>query len=129
MVKIFCKVMGFILIVAAIIGFVNPQFLGLHLSAWHSVIHLISGAVALYFGYLASLSTARTFCWVFGAVYLILGLLGFIAPSLMAAILQAQPSVNLAADNVLHLLLGVAFLAAGFLRGGAQLPQQPMRTA
>ena len=48
-------------------------------SALHNVVLLLSGAVAIYFGMKATPAAARTFCVVFGALYGLLGLAGFVA--------------------------------------------------
>ena len=48
---------------------------------------LATGAVALYLGFAGSSGAVRTFCLVFGAVYLALGVLGFVAPGVVAAVI------------------------------------------
>src|ERR1044071_5052560 len=53
--------------------------MGMHLSAAHNVVLLLSGAVAIYIGLMATQATGRTFCLVFGAVYGLFGLAGFVA--------------------------------------------------
>jgi hypothetical protein len=64
------------------------------------------------------------FCLIIGAIYLILGIVGFVAPALVAAIIQAHGAdVNLLAANIVHLLLGAAFLIVGWL--GAPQPSAP----
>jgi hypothetical protein len=56
------------------------------------------------------------FCLILGAIYLILGIVGFIAPALITAIIQAHGAdVNMLPDNVVHLLFGAAFLIVGWL--------------
>ncbi len=120
MAKTICKVLGAVFLVVGLLGFVAPNLLGMHLSVVHNVIHLASGAVALYLGFAGTYSAARTFCLVFGGVYLLLGLLGFIAPAIVANLLQAHeapgPTGSLAPDNIVHLLLGAAFLVGGLTR-------------
>ncbi|MGH9855929.1 MAG: DUF4383 domain-containing protein, partial [Blastocatellia bacterium] len=73
MAKTICKVLGTIFLVVGLLGFIAPNLMGMHLSAAHNVIHLVSGAVALYLGYAGTLNAARLFCLGFGAVYLLLG--------------------------------------------------------
>ena len=80
MAKAICKVLGVVFLILGLLGFVSPNLLGMHLSGIHNIIHLISAALALYFGFAASPSAARTFSLIFGAIYLLLGALGFIAP-------------------------------------------------
>jgi hypothetical protein len=65
---------GFLLV--GIVGFLAPDLAGMHLSPAHSIVHLVTGAVALWFGLKASPGAAKSFCIVFGAVYLLLGVVG-----------------------------------------------------
>jgi hypothetical protein len=120
MAQTFCKVLGFVLLLVGVIGYASSHLLGLHLTSMHNIIHLLTGALALYFGFAASASSARTFATVVGAVYLFLGILGFIAPEAVASLLQMSPahvtSNSLMPDNTVHLLLGGLFLIAGLVR-------------
>ena len=120
MTKTICKVLGVVFILIGLAGFAMPTLLGMHLSPAHNIIHLLSGALALYFGFAASPANARTFSLVFGAVYGLLGVLGFLAPQLVATVLQAHeapgPTGSLTPDNAVHILLGVIFLFAGLAR-------------
>lgn len=104
-----------------------PGFAGTHLSPAHNVIHIVSGTLALYFGWKGSLSAARNFCFVFGAVYLGLGLAGFFlgapgAPTLLHPghapddrLWKVLPgSLELGTrDHILHVLVGGTFLVGG----------------
>src|ERR687889_402311 len=74
MAKTICKILGVVFILVGLIGFVSPGFLGTHLSLTHNLVHIISGAIALYFGFAATLSAARLFCIIFGVVYGLLGI-------------------------------------------------------
>ena len=120
MAKAICKVLGVVFLLLGTLGFVFPRLLGMHLTGAHNVIHLISAALALYFGFVASPSAARAFSLIFGAIYLLLGALGFITPGVVSSALQAHAApgrpFNLAPDNIVHLLLGAIFLIAGFSR-------------
>jgi hypothetical protein len=120
MAKAICKVLGVVFLVVGLLGFIFPNLLGMHLSGAHNIIHLISAALALYFGFAASPSAARTFSLIFGAVYLLLGALGFIAPGSVIGLLQAHHAPgglrSLAADNIVHILLGAVFIIAGLAR-------------
>src|SRR5262245_50794127 len=78
MTKQIATILGGILVVAGLVGFAAPGLMGMHLSPVHNVIHLASGALALCFGLAGSLSAAKSFCTLFGLVYGLLGVLGFI---------------------------------------------------
>ena len=125
--------MGVVFILVGILGFLAPGLLGMHLSTAHNLVHLISGALALYFGFAATLSAARLFCIIFGVVYGLLGVAGFLlghggahgvggvpaahhgaADSSLWAVLPG--SLELASmDHIVHLLLAAVFLIGGFL--------------
>jgi uncharacterized membrane protein HdeD (DUF308 family) len=126
MAKAICKTLGVVFLIVGLLGFVFPNLLGLHLSGAHNVILLISAALALYFGFVASPSAARSFSLAFGVIYLLLGALGFIAPGLVSGLLQAHRAPgaphNLAADNIVHMLLGAIFLVAGLSRAAQITP-------
>ena len=116
MTQTFCKIVGSVLMLVGVAGFGNPNLLGMHLTPIHNVIHLLSGALSLYFGFSAAPASARTFAQVFGGIYLGLGILGFVAPNAVAGLLGHPGMVNASAltpDNLVHLVLGTAFLAVG----------------
>jgi hypothetical protein len=76
----------------------------------------VTGGAALYFGFTTTVAAARMFCLIMGAIYMILGILGFIAPALITGIIQAHGAdVNMLPDNIIHLLFGAAFLIVGWL--------------
>src|SRR3954467_9197630 len=89
--KTLCKIMGVVLALVGVGGFAYPHLLGMHLTPVHDVIHLLTAAIALYLGFAGSYPAARTFCLAFGAVYLLLGVLGFVAPGVVAAIIGHPP--------------------------------------
>jgi hypothetical protein len=102
-------------LLAGVAGFPMPHLLGFHLTTIHNVVHLATGALALYLGFAGGAGAVRTFCVVFGAVYLLLGVLGFVAPGLVATVIGHAPvsSGELTPDNLFHAVVGVAFLIAG----------------
>jgi uncharacterized membrane protein HdeD (DUF308 family) len=120
MAKAICKVLGVVFLILGLLGFVSPNLLGMRLSGIHNIIHLISAALALYFGFAASPSAARTFSLIFGAVYMLLGVLGFIAPGPVIRLIQAHHTPGglrgLATDNIVHMLLGAVFIVVGLAR-------------
>ena len=116
MAKTICKIFGVVLLLVGIVGFLNDHLLGMHLTGIHNVVHLLTAVIALYFGFAGSASAARTFCLVFGVIYLLLGVLGFIKPELVASVIQAHETVGLTPDNAVHILLGAVFLVVGLLR-------------
>jgi hypothetical protein len=130
MAKTISTILGVVFILVGLIGFIVPGFLGTHLSLAHNLVHIISGAVALYFGLAGTLAGARLFCLVFGAVYLLLGIVGFLAggdkqhtiagithSGTDSRLFQALPgTLELATmDHTVHILLGLVFLIGGLI--------------
>jgi hypothetical protein len=127
MTKTILDIMGTIFLVVGIAGFVSPHMGGTHLSPAHNVIHLVSGALALWFGLKGTVSSARTFSWVFGIVYGLLGLAGMAfgapaAPSMVdmpsdPKLLTIIPGVLELGrnDHILHIVLGIVFVAAALM--------------
>jgi hypothetical protein len=105
---------GFLLV--GILGFVMPGLLGAHLTLAHNIIHLVTGAVSLWLGLKGSVSAAKTFCIVFGAVYLLLGIAGFVAGQGADRMLEILPGQLMfgTMDHVIHVLLGAIYLIGGF---------------
>lgn len=115
MVRLAAKVFGVVFLLVGVLGFVpaltpNAHLLGIfHVNALHNVIHLASGAVALAAG-LSSIKASRLYFQVFGVVYALVAVLGFIYGS--------SPILGLVAnnmgDNLLHVVIAAAALYLGF---------------
>ena len=116
MAKTVCKVLGVILLLVGLLGFTHLlDPLGAHVGpayATHNLVHIVSGILALYFGFAGSLSGARGFCIVFGIVYLLLGVVGFAKGTLDIPALKLMLGH---VDHVIHVVLGIGFLAGGLL--------------
>jgi uncharacterized protein DUF4383 len=119
--QVYALVIGLTLVVAGIAGFFysasfstgdgaeRDAVLGiLDVNGWHNIVHIASGAVGLLV--VGSYRGARAYALGLGVVYLLVTLLGFIAGD-GEEILNLIP-VN-TEDNFLHLLIGIAGIAAG----------------
>ena len=118
MAKTIAKILGAVFILVGLVGFIMPNFLGTHLSLTHNLVHIISGAVALYFGFSGTLASARLFCIIFGIVYGLLGVCGFLLGDGPDRMFEALAGLGLhlgTMDHIVHILLGVLFLIGGFL--------------
>src|SRR2546426_8069233 len=116
MAKIVCKLLGIVLLIVGLLGFTHIlDALGAHVGpayATHNLVHIVSGVLALYFGFAGSSSGAKGFCLVFGLVYLALGVIGLVKGDLDI------PAIKLMlgkVDHLIHVLVGVLFLAGGLL--------------
>jgi hypothetical protein len=126
--RLYAGVVGATLVVAGIIGFfysasfgspgkVDAVFGVLNVNAWHNIVHIATGALGLL-AYVAGAYAARQYALGLGVVYLVVAIWGFIVGD-GGNILGFLP-VN-TEDNVLHLLIGLAGIAA-FVATPAEAP-------
>lgn len=124
MAKTIATILGVVFILVGLVGFAAPNLMGAHFSTAHNIIHLVSGAAALYLGLKGSLSAAKMFCLIFGAVYLLLGVVGFAVGSgddRMFQVIAGTLELG-TVDHVIHILFGAIFLIGGLMTGGASAP-------
>jgi hypothetical protein len=103
------KILGVIFIVIGILGFIpNPlvSYRGLfEVNTFHNIVHIVTGGILLASPYYnAPVITLR----VFGVIYAIVTILGFISPNSLAALAENAP------DNWLHLVVAIVLLWAGY---------------
>lgn len=127
MAKTIATVIGVAFLLVGIVGFVAPGLGGFHLSPAHNVIHLVSGALSLYFGLRGTLAAARLFCLVFGVVYGLLGVVGFLlgrpgTPSMAGMppddhLFTVIPGALVlgTSDHVFHIVLGIVYVVVGLM--------------
>ena len=117
MAKTIATILGAAFILVGLLGFAAPSVLGMHLSTAHNIIHLLSGAVSLYIGLAGSISAARMFCFIFGAVYLLLGVVGFLVGDGADRMLTLIPNSLMfgTMDHIVHILLGAIYLIGGLM--------------
>jgi hypothetical protein len=116
MLKTMAKVFGYVLLLVGVLGFIpgatnDGLLLGIfEVNTLHNIIHLVTGAVALYAAMQADDKAARTYFQVFGIVYALVAILGFVYGD--NAILGLVAS-NMA-DTWLHVVIAVVALYMGF---------------
>ena len=119
MAKTVCKLLGLVLLIVGLLGFTHLlDPIGAHVGpayAPHNLVHIVSGVLALYFGFAGSLSSAKGFCLIFGIVYLALGILGIALGHPPDHMWVCGPLHFGNADHAIHALLGIVFLAGGLL--------------
>ncbi|HEY7350672.1 MAG TPA: DUF4383 domain-containing protein [Ktedonobacterales bacterium] len=114
--KLYAQVLGIVLTLVGILGFIDAlapggNLLGIFaINSMHNVIHLLSGIVGLAAGFLVGGQYARWYALVFGAVYALVTVVGFIQTTTVLGLIP----VNLA-DNLLHTAIAVASLAVFFI--------------
>jgi hypothetical protein len=129
--QLYALLFGIVLLLVGILGFIadssfgagsdvqGSDFIIFEVNGWHNLVHIASGALGLALW--RRRDTARAYALGFGAVYLVVTIWGFITGD---QVLWLVP-VN-AADNILHLLIAGAGLAAGLTspsRVGAATPR------
>jgi hypothetical protein len=113
--KLYAQVLGIVLTAVGILGFVpalapDGNLLGIFaINDAHNVVHLLSGVVGLAAGFLGSGQYARWYAGVFGVVYGLVTVIGFIQ---MTTVLGIIP-VNLP-DNLLHTAIAIVSLVVFF---------------
>jgi hypothetical protein len=118
MAKTVCKLVGVVLLLVGLCGFTHLlDFLGASVGpthVTHNAVHIVSGVLALYFGFAGSASSAKGFCLVFGIVYMALGVIGLAKGNIDIAVIKLMLGK---VDHLIHILVGVLFLAGGLLSG------------
>lgn len=103
-------VLGVIFLAIGLLGFFNDPLFGIFdVNSISNIIHLLTGVIAVATA-MNGEESARSFSRIFGVVYTLLAVLGFILPG---DVLFGLMPDNLA-DNFLHLVFGLAFLALGY---------------
>src|SRR3954462_15795557 len=85
MAKTMAVLFGVVFLLVGILGFVpavtkDEMLLGIfHVNTAHNAVHLLSGAIALFCG-MTSVSASRMYFRIFGVVYALVAVLGFLNP-------------------------------------------------
>lgn len=119
--QLYALVFGVVLVAVGILGFFyegsfttgddapRDGVLGIFdVNGWHNVVHIASGLLGLATA--KSYSGARTYALGFGAVYLVVAIVGFVMGD--GEVILGLIPVN-TEDNVLHTLIALAGLGAG----------------
>jgi len=115
MVKTLGMLFGIVFLAVGILGFVpgvtkDDMLLGIfHVDATHSVVHIASGAIFL-FASMAGAGPARLWFKVFGLIYAVVAVLGFVnSNGPVLGMISNNPAVTW-----LHVALAVVMLLIGF---------------
>ena len=114
-------IIGLLFVAVGLLGYVDNPIVGssagaiFHTDNVHNIVHIVSGALFLLVA-LAAPGAASGFLKLFGIVYLIIGIIGFVQYGTdgMGKVLGFL-HVN-GADNFLHVGLGIVIFLAGFFR-------------
>jgi hypothetical protein len=132
--QLYALLFGIVLLAVGILGFIadssfgtgsnvdGSDFIVFEVNGWHNIVHILSGLLGLALA--RRRDTARAYALGFGATYLVVTIWGFITGDQVLWLLPVD-----AADNVLHLLIAAAGLAAGLASRGEPAPETRPRTA
>ena len=132
--QLYALLFGIVLLAVGILGFIadssfgtgsdvdGSDFIVFEVNGWHNIVHILSGLLGLALSRWRD--TARAYALGFGAVYLAVTIWGFITGDQVLWLIPVD-----AADNVLHLLIAAAGLAAGLASREDTAPRRRSRTA
>ena len=121
MVKTMAVLFGIVFLAIGVLGFVpgvttDHMLLGIfHVNAAHNVVHLLSGAVALFCG-MSSISASRMYFRIFGVIYGLVAVMGFMVGDGMLLGLIS----NNTADTWLHVGIAAVSLILGFMPASSE---------
>ncbi len=123
--QIYSLVFGATLLLVGILGFIadaafnagsnvqGSNLIVFEVNGWHNLVHIASGALGLALW--RNAANARMFALGFGAVYAVVTVWGFVDGNSVLALIPVN-----AADNVLHLAISAAGIAAGLMSGSTE---------
>jgi hypothetical protein len=118
MARQFAGIIGIILIATGVLGLVlgDQHLFGiLNIDVVEDVIHLITGGLLAYVGFgQRDDSLARNALTGLGAVYVLVGIIGFVAPQLFGLLPHGYTTF----DNLFHIGLGVVLIVVGRMGRG-----------
>ena len=121
MVKSAAVLFGVVFLLVGILGFVpavtkDEMLLGIfHVNAAHNVVHLLSGAIALFAG-MTSAGASRIYFRIFGVVYAAVAVMGF----MMGDTLLLGLISNNTAVTWLHVAIAAVSLLLGFMPASSE---------
>jgi hypothetical protein len=115
-------IIGVVFVLVGIIGFFSDPILGIiDVDAIHNIIHLATGILAIVFA-MQGEARGRKFFLIFGIVYALITVLGFVAGE---GKILGLVSIN-GAGNYFHLVTAIVFLIIGLkkpaMSGGSMSP-------
>ncbi|MFZ5588879.1 MAG: DUF4383 domain-containing protein [Pseudomonadota bacterium] len=118
LIKNISLILGAVFILVGILGFVPNPLVGsgslFETDLGHNLVHLLAGAALVVAG-LQTEQLSRLAVQAFGAVYLVVGVIGFAVVDSATGQGSLLGLVHLNnADNWLHIALGIVLLALGF---------------
>ncbi len=118
MVRAYAGIVGVSLILIGVVGLVlgERSLLGvLNIDILEDITHLVTGGLLAYVGFgQRDVGLARSVVGGLGVIYLLVGIVGFVAPALFGLLPHGYSVV----DNLIHLVAGVLSIAVAFVQRG-----------
>lgn len=121
--RLYAKVVGVTIVLIGVGGLLLGEkslFGVLNIDIAEDAIHLITGGLMAAVGFRGSDRAVRWVVGGLGAVYLLVGVLGFVVPDLFGLLPHEYHTVL---DNLIHLTLGVLGITVGFFLGQRSVAQ------
>ena len=130
--QLYALLFGIVLLAVGILGFIadssfgtgsdveGSDFIIFEVNGWHNIVHILSGLLGLALA--RRRDTARAYALGFGAVYLVVTIWGFVTGDQVLWLIPVDT-----ADNVLHLVIAAAGLAAGLTSRDETAPRAAAR--
>ena len=116
--KTYATVIGIVLVAVGLLGFVSNPIVSSRpdalftVNAVHNIVHIASGALALYIAFGLDGEARANGLIAFGVLYAVVFVLVVLSPQLFGLFGDAPANT---ADHVLHAALAVASLAVGYV--------------
>ncbi|HUR61403.1 MAG TPA: hypothetical protein VM286_03445 [Candidatus Thermoplasmatota archaeon] len=126
--RMWMMVLGWVLVLTAILGLIQPVVdimhkMYFHIESGEMVLHWILAAVTLGLAYgLKDNRVLATLVIAYGAVYLLVGILGFFMGKPDSPVAGWHVDIG---DNILHIVLGLVTLGAGMASRKADVVDGP----
>lgn len=124
--RAYMGLIGITLLLVGVLGFINNPIVGdaannpLFITGTnHNVVHVVTGALALYVAFGLSGSRQAMGTIAFGVLYLIVFVALLISPTLFGLLHTVS-----VADHVLHLGVGLLSVAVGLMARGSVVPMR-----
>lgn len=110
-------ILGIVFIIIGVLGYISNPIVGagslFETDGVHNIIHILSGIIILALAAKGEMKAKLAFK-IFGIVYLVVAVLGFVGAS--SGSIFNLIAIN-AADNWLHVVLGILMVSLGFMGG------------
>jgi hypothetical protein len=132
--QLYALLFGVVLLVVGLLGFIadssfgtgshveGSDFIVFEVNGWHNIVHILSGLLGLALW--RRRDSARVYALGFGAVYLVVTIWGLVTGDQVLWLIPVDT-----ADNILHLLIAAAGLAAGLTSRDVTAPRTAARAA